>query len=121
MINAWTAGYGKSDGQWKEFLLPLARRAYACDEPGQAPLKSYLADGKRAYVAVKQLDLLDGPGGGYEVKGQLALGDTLTVRGRPSCDHHNRLWWQTDRCGWRVCEAEQIDRSVKLNLVPLAV
>lgn len=121
VVNAWTAGYGKIAGQWKEFLLPLARRAYACDEPGQAPLKSYLADGKRAYVAVKQLDLLGGPGGGCEVRGQLALGDKLTVRGKPACDHHSRLWWQTDRHGWWVCETEQLERGLKLNLAPLTV
>ena len=121
VINAWTAGYGKIDGQWKDFLLPVARRAYACDEPGQPPLKSYLADSKRAYVVTDRLQLLSGPGGGYEVKGQLALGETVRVLGRPECDHHSRLWWQTDRHGWWVCETEQVEKGLRLNLTPLAV
>lgn len=121
VINAWTAQNGYIDGQWKEFLLPLARRMYACDEPGQPPLRSSLADGKRAYVTANRLPLLSGPGGGHEVLGQLALGDTLTVHGRPQCDQHNRLWWQTDRHGGWVCETEQVDKGVKLNLAPLAV
>lgn len=121
VINAWTAGYGRIDGQWKEFLLPVARRTYACDEPSQAPLESYLADNKRAYAVTNRLQLLSGPGGGYEVKGHLALGETLRVLGRPECDHHNRLWWQTDRHGWWVCETEQVEKGLRLNLAPLAV
>lgn len=121
VINAWTAQNGRIAGQWKEFLLPLASRAYACDEPGQSPLKSYLADGKRAYVTSNRLPLLSGPGGGYEVVGQLASGETLTVLGKPACDHHNRLWWQTDRSGGWFCEREPVDKGFKLNLVPLAV
>lgn len=121
VINAWTAGYGPIDGQWKDFLLPVARRAYACDEPSQPPLKSYLADSKRAYVVTDRLQLLSGPGGGYEVKGHLALGETVRVLGRPECDHHSRLWWQTDRHGWWVCETEQVEKGLRLNLAPLAV
>lgn len=121
VINAWTAQNGRIDGQWKEFLLPLARRAYACDEPGQPPLKSYLASGKRAYVVASRLPLLKGPGGGYEVVGHLAQGETLQVLGNPECDTHNRLWWQTDRSGWWVCETEQVPRGFRLNLAPLAV
>ena len=121
VINAWTAQNGLIASQRKEFLLPVARRAYTCDEPGQPPLKSYLADTKRAYVVTNRLPLLSGPGGGYEVLGQLAVGETLIVLGKPECDTHNRLWWQTDRYGWWVCETEQVDRGIKLNLVPLAV
>lgn len=121
VVNAWTAQNGPIAGQWKEFLLPLARRMYACDEPGQPPLRSYLAGGKRAYVVTKGLQLLKGPGGGYEILDKLAPGETLTVLGNPECDHHNRLWWQTDRHGGWVCETEQVDKGVKLNLAPLAV
>lgn len=121
VINAWTAGYGPLGSQWKEFLLPVIRRAYACDEPGQPPLKSYLAAGKRAYVPTGKLQLLSGPGGGYELMGQLTAGDTLTVLGKPACDHHSRLWWQTDHHGWWACEAEQVEKGLKLNLLPLTV
>jgi hypothetical protein len=121
VLNAWTAGYGPLGGQRKEFLLPLAQRLYACDEPQQAPLKSYLADGKRAYAATNRLQLLSGPGGGHEVLGYLAMGETLTVLGKPECDTHNRLWWQTDRHGWWVCETEQMEKGLSLNLAPLAV
>ena len=121
VINAWTAGNGPIVGQWKEFLLPLARRTYACDEPGQPPLKSYLADTGRAYVVINRLPLLSGPGGGYEILGQLDAGETLTVLGNPVCDRHSRLWWQTDRYGWWACETEPAGRGIKLNLAPLAV
>ncbi len=121
VINAWTAQNGHIAGQWKEFLLPLTRRAYACDEPGQPPLKSYLASGKRAYVVASRLPLLKGPGGGYEVVGHLAQGETLQVLGNPKCDTYNRLWWQTDRSGGWVCETEQVPRGFRLNLAPLAV
>ena len=120
VLNAWTAGYGPIDGQQKEFLLPLSPRFYACDEPAQPALKSYLAAGKRAYVVTNQLPLLRGPGGGYEMIGKLGLGATLTVLGAPECDSHSRLWWRTDRNGW-VCETEQVDRGTRLNLVPLSV
>ncbi len=121
VMNAWTAQNGLIAGQRKEFLLPLARRTYACGEPGQPPLKSYLADTKRAYVVTNRLPLLSGPGGGYEELGRLAPGETLQVLGNPKCDTHNRLWWQTDRHGLWVCETEPVDRGTKLNLVPLAV
>lgn len=121
VINAWTAQNGRIAGQWQEFLRPLARRAYACDEPGQSPLNSYLAGGKRAYVVTNRLPLLKGPGGGYEVLKHLALGDTLQVLGNPECDTHNRLWWRTDRSGGWVCETEPADRGFKLNLAPLQV
>jgi hypothetical protein len=121
VINAWTAQNGRINGQWKEFLLPLAQRTYACDEPGQPPLKSYLVDTQRAYGVTNRLQLLSGPGGGYEVMGHLAVGETLQVLGNPDCDTHNRLWWQTDRHGWWVCETEPVNRGMKLNLMPLAV
>lgn len=121
MLNAWTAGYGPIDGQRKEFLLPLTQRLYACDEPRQASLKCNLADSKRAYVATNRLQLLSGPGGGHEVLGHLAVGETLAVLGKPECDTHNRLWWQTDRYGWWVCETEPVDRGTRLNLLPLTV
>ncbi len=121
IINAWTAGNGAIAGQWKEFLSPLAQRTYVCDEPSQPPLKSYLADTQRAYVVTNGLQLLSGPGGGYEQLGRLALGETLQVLGNPACDRHNRLWWQTDRYGWWVCESEPAGRNRKLNLASLTV
>lgn len=72
-------------------------------------------------MVTNRLQLLSGPGGGYEILGQLATGETLTVLGNPECDTHNRLWWRTDGSGWWVCETEQVDRGLRLNLVPLAV
>lgn len=99
----------------------MPRRAYACNEPGRPPLKSYLTDGKRAYVVTNKLQLLRGPGGAYGIMGQLVQGETLRVLGRPECDHHNRLWWRTDRHGWWACETEQVERRLKLNFAPLAV
>ncbi len=89
--------------------------------PGQPPLKSYLADAKRGCVITNRLQLLSGPGGGYEVMEHLAVGETLQVLGNPDCDTHNQLWWQTDRHGWWVCETEPVNRGMKLNLMPLAV
>jgi hypothetical protein len=121
VIKAWTAQDGRIDGAWKQFLAPLAARSYWCDEPGQSPLKSYLAAGKRAFVATERLVLLRGPGGGYQLIRYLSPGETLTVLGAPHCDSSNRLWWETDRGGGWVCETEPASRGTRLNLVPLTV
>ena len=121
VVNAWTAQNGLINGQRKEFLEPLTSHTYHCGRPGQPPLKSYLTDTKRAYVVTNRLPLLSGAGGGYEILGYLAIGETLTVLGAPECDTHGRLWWQSDHYGWWVCETEQVAQGLRLNLVPLTV